>query len=476
MIQAIAFLLDLLLQIVSEIVSFVFELIISYVNPPRKTMSNADFMPISSILKKDDAGFSVNGEYSLSPSLSELHQISYGGTGSGKSSCILLPSLLSVSNGRSSIIINDPSGDLFKLSSGALRMREYEIKILNYGSLNSESYNPLARCKSISDIQKLSDLIIRNTLGQKNDPFWTSSASSMLSLLIRLLIFYSDPQYRTLSNVLYLTDLMAGDPTMIDKLIIKTKNAKMLTEYKAFISMGDRTLTSIIATAKSALTLFNDEIISVITSEDTIDFNEFRNKRIALFIQNNVAELKYYGALSSLFFQQSFKEILTRIPEEHENRIFYLLDEASSLFIPEFSNVIANIRKYKCGLSLIFQSYNQLENIYGHSEAKAIVANCATKIYLPGQSPEICTMISQALGKFEYIDDQGMTQSRSLLLPDEVRMTKKAIIFISNEMPIHATLHPFYKNPKLVTMTKLSPYESSRLLSFESSRLIPIDD
>ena len=88
---------------------------------------------------------------------------------------------------------------------------------------------------------------------------------------------------------------------------------------------------------------------------DAIDFSEFRTKRVALFINNSVPDMHYYGALSSLFFQQFLNDLLIRIPSKNENNIFFLLDEASSMYLPGLSTTISNIRKYNSGILLIYQ-------------------------------------------------------------------------------------------------------------------------
>lgn len=54
----------------------------------------------------------------------------------------------------------------------------------------------------------------------------------------------------------------------------------MLSEYKAFVAYGDKTLSSILATVKASLTLFTDETVASITSFDTIDFSEFRKRKL----------------------------------------------------------------------------------------------------------------------------------------------------------------------------------------------------
>lgn len=477
MIKIISAVFELLFSLLKEIVTVLFDFIASLIQPKRKTEYDADFISAGNILQRKDTGFCLTGKFSLSIEESFKNCLVLGGSGSGKSSTILINSILFMLRGNSSLIINDPSGELRILTSGILKSLGYFIKILDYNSIYSECFNPLKRCKSVSDIQKLSALLVRNALGESKDQFFNKSAESILSLFIRYLIFYAEPEYRTLYNVLYLVNLFAGSPEKIDKLIVKTKDEKLITEYKAFVKYGDKTLMSVVATAKAALTLFTDENISKITSIDTIDFAEFRTKKIALFINNNVPDMNYFGALSSLFFQQFFSEVLNNIPKKSDNNIFFLLDEAGSMYLPSLSIIISNIRKYNSGIMLVYQDIHFIDSIFGASETKNIVANCYARIYLPGQPIETCRMLETTLGKFEYEDEKtGSTKIRQLMTADEIRMTNKAIILIGNKPAIHASLHPFYKNQKLKAMTEVPPCEPSNMLPFDTPPLLPLND
>ncbi|MEP6647358.1 MAG: type IV secretory system conjugative DNA transfer family protein, partial [Saprospiraceae bacterium] len=464
MIKIVGAIFDLAFLLLSEVITGIFDFISSLVQSRRKTEFNADFIPADKILQRNDPGFCLDGKFCLSIAESHRNALVLGGSGSGKSSTILINSALLMSHGNSSLILHDPSHELRLLVSGVLQKAGYEIKVIDYSDERSECFNPLKRCASISDIQKLSSLLVRNALGESKDPFWNKSAEAILSLFIRYLIFYGAVEYRTLYNTLHLINVFAGSPERIDKLFVRTKDEKLISEYKAFVAYGDKTLSSIIATAKASLSLFSDETIAKITSIDTIEFNEFRDKKVALFINNNVPDMNYYGALSSLFFQQFLNEILVRIPSKSENNIFFLLDEASSLFLPGLSSTISNIRKYGGGIMLIYQDYHQLEHIYGVYEAKNISANCYAKVYLPGQPIETCKILETTLGKFEYEDDKEIRHTRQLMTADEIRMSDKAIALIGNKPPIHAKLHPYYENRKLKKLTEISPYKAENIL------------
>lgn len=467
MIKTFASILELLFGLITEIISGLIEFIGSLFQNERKTEFNADFISAGTVLQKNNRGFCLTGKFSLTVHESYKNALVLGGSGSGKSSTVLINSALKMARGNSSLIFNDPSHEIRLLVSGALQEFGYTIKVLDYSNPKSECFNPLVRCKSISDIQKLSSSLIRNALGDSKDPFWNKSAESLLSLFLRYLVFHAEPQFRTLYNALHLINVFAGSPEKIDVLIVKTGDPKLLSEYKAFVAYGDKTLMSIVATAKSALALFSDETVAMITSLDTIDFNEFRTNKIALFINNSVPEMHYFGSLSSLFFQQLFNYLLIQLPSKNDNDVFFLLDEASSMYLPALSTTISNIRKYKSGILLIYQDYHQLDNIYGAYEAKNISANCYAKVYLPGQPIETCKTLELTLGKFEFEDDNGTKRTRQLMTADEIRMSEKAIVLIGNKAPIHAKLYPFYENSKFKALTGVPPYHPSNILPFE---------
>ncbi len=112
-----------------------------------------------------------------------------------------------------------------------------------------------------------------------------------------------------------------------------------------------------------------------------LTMQSFRKKPIALFIQNSVADQKYYSVLTSILFEQFFSFLLGRFPTEDEKDIFLLIDEASSLNLPTLPLAVANVRKHRSGIMLLIQDFNQLVHNYGKYDAEAIRSNCFAKMY-----------------------------------------------------------------------------------------------
>ena len=105
-----------------EVLEFSFDLLIQLFadTPQKKKGYNAGFVSAGTLLSSFNYGFNLTGNRQLSVKKSFENSMVVGGSGRGKSSAIILPTLFST-NG--SFIINDPSGELFAKSSMHLKNR-----------------------------------------------------------------------------------------------------------------------------------------------------------------------------------------------------------------------------------------------------------------------------------------------------------------------------------------------------------------
>jgi type IV secretion system protein VirD4 len=423
----------------------------------RKTSYSADFANPATVLSRRQFGFCLTGRRSLSVKNSYQNALVIGGTGTGKSSVVLIPSLYRM---KSSFVVHDPSGELFSKSSGYLKQEGYNIKLLNFANpAVSSGYNPLARATTSSDIQKVASLLVQNAFGEKSkDPFWNTQAVALLTILITILKSQA-PEFQNLYTVRQLLNLLGSNPEKVDALFSKDADEVLFSEYKAFIAYDEKVINGVIATAKAALQTFSDESVAKVTSFDNLNFQEFRDLPTVLYIQNSVADQKYYSVLTSIFFEQFFSYVLGRFPKKEEQDIFLLIDEASSLNLPTLPLAVANVRKHRAGIMLLVQDFSQLVHNYGRYDADAIKANCFAKMYFTGQSHETTKELEQALGKFEFEDKDGKRMVRPLMTNDEIRTmkTNQALLICGNSLPIKAKLRPFYKNKVYRQNSELPP-------------------
>lgn len=479
MIQLLNGILNLIVAVFEGLFSGLSDIAVSLVKSNRREQFNSDFMPAGKELSSNETGFCLTGNLSLTKHNSFSNAIAFASSGGGKSSCVLIPSILKMTD--SSLIVNDPSKELLLKTVSAKIAQGYTVKVLNYTDpLYSERFNPLRRITTISQVKKMSKLLITASLGNANkDKFWDLAAENLLTIFIRFTIFHSLPEKHTLYNVLQLLETFSGTPESVDALFvsIKIKDEELFAQYKSTVGTEGKMLSSIVATAKTALSIFADPEVAEVTSDDTIAFEEYRNKRVILYINNNVQDLKYYSAITAIFFEQFFGFLMHQLPEKKDLPIFFLVDEASSLYLQNLPVVISNIRKYNSGLLFLYQSQHQLMDMYGVSAARNIITNCFARVYFPNQPPEVCRELEALGGKYEFTDEENIKRVRQLITMDEIRIMKnEAIILCGNSPLIKAKLVPYYEQRKLLAQTELPVYEPPEISTSEESIKETLDE
>lgn len=406
---------------------------------------SAHFISGKKLLSKRNKGFCLNGTHSLTAKDSYQNALIIGGTGVGKTSTVLLPTLFRIEG---SLIINDPSKELFNKSARHLAQRGYNIKVLDFSNpQKSNGYNPLLRATSNSEINKLAAMIVRNSLSTgTSEPFWELQAVSLLTTMITLIKDRSK-EHQSLSIVRDQIKSLAVNPKIITKIVAKSENTATVSEYRAFLALDEKVRQGVIATCLSALQIFSDESVRRVTSSDTINMTEFRLRKTALFIQSSIADQQYYSVISSIFFEQYFAFLFGQLPSKAELDVFLLMDEASSLKLPSLPNAVVNIRKYRGGIMQVIQTYEQLVANYGRHQAAAIKSNSFAELYFTGQPLDTCIELEQLLGRFQGKDQSGRERIRELLTRDEIRTMAidTALLICGNYKPILTRLIPYYK-------------------------------
>lgn len=472
-------LIHLIWQLLSMVFLALFEVfrLLFNLKSKRKEELDADFAPVSSVLGRNNKGFTLTGHRSLTVKQSYMSSLILGASGSGKTVSVVTPSIYNLAKHGHSMFINDPSGELKSATVGRLQQLGYEIHTVHYSKpKESDGYNILSRAKSDSDLQKAATLLVRNTLGSDpKDPFWSNQAIMLISLIAKLLRKDSF-WFQTMANVKYLLDLMASKPEALDVLFAKHADREMLTEFKIFVAMDKKLLSSIISTCRSALMIFADKNVQKVTSYDSFDFESFRKQKSVLYIQNPTGDMKYYATLTAIFFEQLFSFLMEKFPAKEDKSVFIVIDEASSLYLPTLQIALSNLRKFRAGIMAVAQDYNQFVHLYGSYEAEAIKTNCWSKVYFPGQPLSTCQELERLLGVFEFQDQNGTRRTRHLMSADEVRTMEPntSLIVTGSNRVIMARMKPFYKNMRLSPYSKIPVPETENKMPFEDLPIINV--
>lgn len=445
-----------IISIITEILGDLLRALFS--NSPQKKGFDAKFGKETSIGNRFNKGFVYSVNRKLTRKQSYENVLLVGPTGSGKTTKILIKELFEIKN--CSIVLNDPSKELYLATAGYLK-DHFDIKVINFSDSSvSHGYNILSRITNNSDIQKVVHQIVSASLdsGGKADPFWNLQAMNLLAIFVRL-VRHQDKKYQNMANVLYLLKLFSASPKEVDTLIIKTCDKELFLDYKSVVAIPEKTLQSIVASAKAAMQIFEDSEIAKVTAEDTISFKELRLKPTIIFLHNSIESMKYVNVLNGIFFEQLYGQILKALPKKEELDLFVILEECSSMYIGILPLALANTRKHRTGNIVCIQQSEQLKNYYQNNVA-GILGNCITKIYLPGQtSLETLRELEAYSGQIIHEDKNKVKRVKPLMSIEQLRTlpNNRSIILCGNKPMILGKTKPVYKMAKYKKLLKLAP-------------------
>lgn len=413
-----------------------------------------------------NTGFNVTGKASLSIEVSQRNIGVFGETGSSKTSGMLIKSCLFVNGSQ---LIHAPNFEIFEKTSG-FRSLSDTIKIFcpTHPDISS-GFNPLLRCNTLAEINRLSHLLISLfSSKQEKGSFWNNRAMEILTILIARLKKDDIPiQYQTLPNVCHLLDFLSSEKSRayIHALFmdLTQEDDWLYQKYQSITSQSDSVLQGVISSAQSALSMFelDDDIRLLVSNDDFGDFDTIRQKQTSLYLVSSTTKGAYYGSLISIFMDQFFESFFKRIPSENELDVFFHIDESPLIHL-DWDILCANIRKHKGAICLLAQNpYNQFSAIYGEHKTKTILSNLKTKAYF-SMDHETAQRVERELGIFTYKDefDEKKMKTRSLLTASELMQIKEDQLLIthSGHKPVLLDFVPYYMDRTCITAIENPPY------------------
>ncbi|WP_304133580.1 VirD4-like conjugal transfer protein, CD1115 family [Limosilactobacillus coleohominis] len=262
-----------------------------------------------------------------------VNSLIVGITRSGKGETIIMPlvDILSRAQKKSSMVINDPKGELYQMSYDTLRKRGYDVEVLNIQKTDfSMSYNPLqkvidyAKDGYYDEVQQEVNTLSTSIYADPNakDKFWQNSSINLLNALVLAIVDYAKRNNKweevTMDNVLHMmTELGAkqvslnkdGDiipseqdmehnpdimvpkdtevKTMKNKLIVYFEHLQKLNEvdHSQFRQMaldafaqskfaGDETSGNIYSSAMEGIKIYQQTDIAKLTSMNSVNFEK----------------------------------------------------------------------------------------------------------------------------------------------------------------------------------------------------------
>lgn len=310
----------------------------------------------------------------------------YGASGSMKSRAYVRNYIMQTVLREESLIITDPSGEMYEDTAVYLEEHGYVVKQFN---LVFPTYSDSWNCLSEVDQNELmaqifADVVIRNTSNGKTDHFWDNAEMNLLKALILYVENEMEKSKRNIGEVYNL--ITKVDEKTLEKIFAILSPSHPAKAPFNIYQRGEGAKPGIIMGLGTRLQVFQSQEIYNVTACNDIDLALPGQQKCAYFVITNEQD-STFDFLSSLFFSFLFIK-LANFAKSCEGRkllvpVNVLLDEFPNIgIIPDFNKKISTVRKYDINVSVIFQNLAQMKNRYPDDVWQEIIGNCDVQLFL----------------------------------------------------------------------------------------------
>ncbi len=390
----------------------------------------------------------LHGKLALPRSLSLMHGLILGGSGTGKSRGFFMPNCAEVEN--TSLVVTDPKSELWKYTSG------FHDKALRYAPTEPEAsqcFNWIPLCTDARMAELCARALMTAGSTSTTDQFWIDSETAFLSAI-----------FAHTATTKYPTPLTAyrlftrQKPEELMKQLLHSPSYVAQEQAMIFEQTDARIKGAIVPAIASRLQFMRDPNIQLFTSSnlEAPKFGQLRRTPTAVYWCLREQDIARLRPLTSLFFTVLLEQIAgEEVPEDETSvPITAMLDEFANIGkIPDFETTISLARGRGVALWLGVQSLSQFKQTYGEHAAQTIMSNCATKVALHGLDYQTAEYVSKMLGEQTIshssssfniglsggsVGSSAGKHRRPLLTPDEVMRIdeNEAIARTSNKYPM----------------------------------------
>lgn len=382
-----------------------------------------------------------------------------------------------------SLLAIDPKGETYENTAAILMQNGYEVYAFNLVHMKrSHRWNPLDYIEEDIDAQKLANLIVSNsrTETKGGDPFWPKAEKALMSAIILFVKYELPPEQQNLPNVLHIGTTYGGDEDALNMLFDALPyNHPALAQYKIFRLAPEETRAGILIGFGTELSLFAYHQIAELTSQSDFRFDDMGKKKTALFLIIPDSDTTF-APITQLFLTQAFQQ-WWRVADDNGGAcpvgIRFIGNELANVGrIPQLAERASVMRSKGISVQLFFQAQSQVEKEY-KEDAKSLIQNCDTTVFLGTNDKDTAKEMSEALGdktiQVQSTSQQMTTfvtvnpneskqyQARRLRTPDEIRKNsrRKNIILQNASNPFETIKMPYVEHPKIkgLEFTKISP-------------------
>ena len=343
------------------------------------------------------------------------HILVTGSVGSGKTSCVAIPTLRAWNE---SVFAIDIKSELHTQSNDYRPI----IKVFNPLDDNSCGYDPF-HCLKKSDNKPQEARAIAQAIvplpHDTREPFWIENAQNIFTGAI---LHYHEQGLSFLDTLRKIQSTSAK--LLVDELC-RSPQDEVRYCVNSLSGMEDKVIAGIMSEiSKNIVPLITDKnLISALSKTRNITPDDLECG-FDVYVQISEHLLRQWKNLLSLMVNQFLTHFEKR-DETSAKPILFLLDEFPRLGkINSVLDGLATLRSKKITMCLIIQSLAQLDLIYGTNERKVICDTCAYKAILGASDVDTQDNFSKLVGTHEILETSH-SKGVSGLNINETRTTQK---------------------------------------------------
>ena len=451
------------------------------------------------------------------------HILAFAPTRSGKGVGIVIPTLLAWAE---STVVYDIKGENWAKTAG-FRSQSGQIcfKFSPVEPEHSSRFNPLAEIRlftdrDVSDAQNIANMLVRTGEDSPQERYWQEAAVTVTAGMI-LHVCYANAQRGRTASLTELSGvftrpgitfretleellnfphdrdgrqdwrLPSGEPTRTHPLV-KEKSQEMLDKE-------DKDFSGVLSTAKTALALYSDPLVSRCTSSSDFTVHDLVNheRPVSLYLVVPPSDKIRLRPLIRLIFTMVVNRLTEKLDFEgarqlhNKHRLLFLVDEFPSLKRMEiFADALSYMAGFGLKAYLITQDIRQIVDEYGPNES--IVSNCQVRVAFAPNQYETAELLSKMAGVqtikkasftfsgsrmspiADHVNQSVVEIERPLMTPDEVlrlRPPRKEgtgedekiveagdmLVFVSGHRPIYGRQMLYFFDPILESRAQIPP-------------------
>jgi len=387
-----------------------------------------------------------------------------GAQRSGKTSSVVVPTLLSWTG---AAIATSTKEELITLSLDQRRRigpvwvfapLDSDHSWLARLELQASTWNPLAAATTPGAAAELADHFTSEGRRGHNAHWYLAAAS----LIAGLVISEREQDGDMRSVVARLNRTTPSQYVGIARTLKDPTGAELLLAYAL---TPDKEAGSIASTARSSLSLWNDERVAAATrsSDNALDLDRLLTQRGTLYLVAPAEDAERCRPLFSALLMSLLRRATSKARTQGGvlfPRLLIALDEAANFArVPRLAAYASSGPGQGIQLLLCYHDLAQVESGYGQDEARTIWNNCRARLLLPGQG-DIRTLevFSRAIGdetrlyRSKQLDSRFSSSieqriGKPLASVDELRRMPEAVLVYAGGPPARLELRRWDQVP-----------------------------